>query len=336
MRKPLATIPRPIAPAIIFLLLVFVAARPAAADGAEEARARDDAGDRLSRIEQAMWNQDPGATPLLREWAAGDPSDRVRERSVGALALIRDPEAVPVFLGRLGADPSPAVRRAAAEAIAVLRPAVDIGRLAIPLRKDPDPFVRAECARAIGRIGNARSAPALVISVVQDPSPEVRALAAEALAALQSPNSADVLNAVAQQDNSLLVRIYAVRALAAMSPGSSASLFRTVWEGSSDPELRIEAFRGLLLAERGDVWERVGLADADEQVRFLAFRQWLVRTLESRKTSRGRGMPNHEFAARLEEFLADRVRGIRELAKAQLEALGVKVRPYGFGYAVEH
>ncbi len=329
-------IPKPIAASVFALLLAVIAPGPAAVGQAGEPRPadmRDDAGDRLSRIEQAMWDRDPEATPLLRKWAAGDPNDHVRERSVGALAVIRDAEAAAVFLGRLEGDSSPAVRRAAAEALGIFRHKVDTRRLADPLRKDQDPLVRAECARAIGRIGDVRLGPALLISVVRDPSPEVRALAAEAAAALRTPDAADILRAVALRDDSVLVRIYAVKALAEISPGPSASLFRTVWDGSRDPELRLEAFRGLLLAERGDAWEQVGLADADERVRFLAFQEWLARDLESRKANKG--MPISDFKARLETFLGDRVRGIRELAKEQLESLGVRIRPYGFGYAVE-
>jgi len=344
----LRTIPKPIAAPLIALLLPFIAADPTAAGRAGDAppareetsaprdqgvRARDDAGDRLSRIEQAMWHRDPEAAPLLREWAAGDPNDRVRERSVGALAIIRDPEATPVFLGRLNGDPSAAVRRAAAEAIGLLRPKVNIERLAEPLRNDADPFVRAECARAIGRIGMTQLGGALLVSLVQDPSQEVRAVAAEAIATLRPREAADVLRAVARQDAAILVRIYAVRALAEISPGPSVSLFRAVWDGPSDPDLRLEAFRGLLLAESGEAWERAGLADEDERVRFLAFREWLSRTVRAR--AGGGGMPDGDFAARLEGFLADRVRGIRELAKDQMETLGFRVRSSGFGYAVE-
>ena len=326
-------IPRPIEASLFALFLLIIGTGPAVPARAGEASpARDDAGDRLSRIEQAMWDRNPEAAPLLRAWATGDPNDQVRERSIGALALIRDPGAAPVFLGRLDGDPSPAVRRAAAEAIGLFHSAVDSRRLADRLRKDPDPFVRAECARALGRIGNTASGPALLISLVQDPSPEVRALAAEALSALRLRDAADVLRAAALQDDSVLVRIYAVRALAGTS-ASSESLFQTVWEGSSDPDLRLEAFRGLLLAERGDAWERAGLADADERVRFLAFRKWLSRKLATRP---GIDEPaERDFTTRLEGFLADRVGGIRELAKAQMEALGFRIRRSGFGYAVE-
>ncbi len=309
------------------------AVKPAARAPARTAES-DDAGARLSRIEQAMWNRDPKALPRLREWAAKDPDDRVRERSVGALALLGDAQATPVFLGLLAGDPAAAVRRAAAEAIGLLRSAVDVRRLADALQKDRDPFVRAECARAMGRLGGSAAAAPLLVSVVQDPSPEVRALAAAALSGLRSPAAADVLGAVAVRDDAVLVRIYAVRTLADISPGPSASLFRTVWEGTSDADLRLEAFRGLLLAEGGDAWERLGLSDADERVRFLAFRSWLGRAREAHARDFG-ARPDPDLEARLETFLADRVRGIRELAREQLESLGVRVRPSGFGYTVE-
>ncbi len=328
----LAIVPAPAAPADDVSRAQPARSAPGDRDGATEI---DDAGARLSRIEQAMWDHDPRAIPQLREWAAKDPDDRVRERSVGALALLGDRQAAPVFLGLLGGDPAAAVRRAAAEAIGFLRLPVAPAPLAELLQKDPDPFVRAECARAIGRIGGA-APPQLLVSVVRDPSPEVRALAAQALSGLKSAAGPEILRAVAVRDDSVLVRIYAVRSLAGASPGPSASLFRTVWEGSGDADLRLEAFRGLLAAKGGDAWERVGLADADERVRFLAFRSWLDR---SRQTQTRRGAPGDrrdpDFEARLAGFLADRVRGIRELAKERLEALGYRIRPSGFGYAVE-
>ncbi len=340
--------PKPAAAILSALLGALLAATPAAvaragdadpasrgnpAAAAGEARNGDDAEARLSRIEQAMWDRDPKAAPTLREWATRDPNDRVRERSVGALALLRDAQAVPVFLERLKDDPSAAVRRAAAEAIGLLRPAVDTRRVADPLQGDPDPFVRAECARAIGRIGGPLAGERLLYSVVQDRSPEVRAVAAQALSAVSSPGAADVLRAVAQRDDSVLVRIYAVKTLAAISPAPSASLFRALWDGSADPELRLEAFRGVLIGEGGDAWERVGLADADDRVRFLAFEAWLARSSELR--SRHYTAPDPEFPKRLEGFLTDRIPGIRDLAKGQLEALGFRIRPSGFGYAVE-
>ncbi len=352
-------IPKPMAAPLVALLAAFIAAVPAAASaaGAEPVRGengparpaeagtgnRDDTGARLSRIERAMWDRDPKAIPQLREWAASDPDDRVRERSVGALALLGDRNAGPVFLRLLDSDPSADVRRAGAEAIGLVRPSVDIERLARPLRDDPDPFVRAECARAIGRFGGPRSSHWLLISLVQDASPEVRVVSAQALSAqalapnpppgIGSPEIADVVRAVAQQDNSALVRIYAVRTLVAISPVPSRPLFQALWDGSSDPDLRLEAFRGLVAAEGGDAWERAGLADADERIRFLAFQAWLARSKKARPGIRETSDP--AVPARLEEFLSDRVRGIRELAKEQLEGLGYKVRPSGFGYAVD-
>lgn len=342
--------PASIAARIVAVLLSFGAAAPAALRAEEAApavpalqapglaqpsrnAAPEDAGDRLSRIEQATWDRDAKAVPVLREWAATDSSDRVRERSVGALAIIGDPGAGPLLLGRLADDPSVAVRRAAAEAIGVLRPPATLGRLADSLKTDVDPYVRAECARAIGRIRGAAAEPHLLVAVVRDPSPEVRALAAEALAAIRSPVAGAMLRAVAERDDSPLVRTYAVRALVMISPVSSAPLFRAMWNESPDPELRLEAFRGLLAAEPGEAWERAGLADADDRIRFLAFREWLSRTLGAAR--RADAPPDHQFTGRLAAFLDDRVPGIRELAKAQLESLGVKVRPSGFGYAVE-
>lgn len=338
---------RPIAAPIVALLLSAGAA--AALAGAEDHASAapapaarplrsqppaepEDAAERLSRIERATWDRDAKSIPLLREWAETDPSDRVRERSVGALAIVRDPGAASVFLSRLRDDPSAAVRRAAAEAVGLLRLAAAAVPLADSLKNDSDPYVRAECARAIGRIGAASSRHALLVALFWDPSPEVRALAAEAIAAVRSPDGAEMLQAVAERDESLLVRTYVVRALARAYPRSSGPLLGKIWEEARDPELRLEAFRGLLLADGGQAWERIGLADGDERVRFAAFHAWLTRTAAAWDRS---GQFPDAFVATLEPFLADRVRGIRELARRQIESLGFRVRPSGFGYAVE-
>jgi HEAT repeat protein len=289
--------------------------------------------ERLTRIEQAMVARDKDSLPLLRKWATWNGDERVRERSIGALTLIRDADSSRLFLDRLSRDPSPRVRRAAAEAIGILNLSGTTSQVAKILGKDTDPYVRAECARALGRIKARDGGAALMVSLVKDPSPEVRALCADALSNLRIPESPELLRVVAQQDSSTLVRIYAVRALAVVDPAGSAPVFRSVWEGSTDPDLRVAAYRGLLLSRSSGDWESVGLADFDERIRFLAFRSWLSHAIPSRP---GAGLPrNPEPIATLEAFLKDPVRGIRELAKNALERQGFAVRPDGFGYAIE-
>ena len=287
----------------------------------------------MSRIERAMWDRDKGAATILRAWAARDGNERVRERSVGALAVMRDAGGTSVFLDALAGDPSPRVRRAAAEAAGSLRIPEARAPLADLLKKDADPLVRAECARALGRAGDRRSAPALMIALLQDPSPEVRALCAEALSLLQTPDARALLSAAGLQDPSTLVRIYAVRALADTAPAASSASFKTVWETATDPDLRVEAYRGLLLSGKAGEWEAAGFADLDDRVRFLAFRNWIGRSLPSRpEQALARGSTP---VSRLEEFLFDRVGGIRELAKERLEAMGYTLRASGFGYVIE-
>lgn len=306
-----------------------------AAAGAAGVPDRKEAGseERLTGIEQAMVSRDRSKVPLLREWASRDGDEKVRERSVGALTLIGDAGSSGIFLERLSRDPSPRVRRAAAEAIGILKLSGPHAKLTELLRKDPDPYVRAECARALGRIMATSGGPALMIALGQDSSPEVRALSAEGLSALRVPESPELLRVVAQQDSSTLVRIFAVQALGVLDPAGSAPVFRIVWEGTSDPDLRVAAYQGLLQSGTGAQWEAAGLSDFDERVRFLAFRSWLSRSLAARP---GTVLPrNAEALSRLETFLKDPVRGIRELAKEALEKQGVAVRTEGFGYAIE-
>lgn len=324
-------------PAALVLLLCF-AVRPACgADVPGGAPAAGDAAavaDRLSRIERIMWERDVRAVPELREHAAGDPDEKVRERAIGALTLLEDKGAGAIFLLRLSSDPSARVRRAAADAIGVLSiPPDRPSRLTDPLRKDPDPLVRAECARAIGKLGIQAAAGNLMYSVAADPSAQVRSRAAEALSRLHAAEAAAVLSAAAASDRSTMVRVQAVRALAEVTPGSSSPLFRSLWKESVEPELRLEAFLGLLRTAEGARTIEEGLADADVSVRLSALRAWTSRLAASPPDTRfSRTSP---VVARLESLLKDPERGIREHSRRALENLGFKIRPDGFAYAID-
>jgi hypothetical protein len=319
-------------------ILVLASATPLlpadAPPSAEAVRERNAGiGERLARIERILWERDAGAIPTLREWAAKDGSDRVRERAVGALVTLRDDKAPGIYFDRLASDPSPRVRRAAADAIGTLAIPVDrADRLSTPLRKDADPMVRAECARAIGRAGNRQSFPYLLIAVVQDPSPEVRALSAEAVMTLKVVESVDVLRNAALQDRSPVVRVYAVRAIAAIDPRSSQETFQTVWDQATDADLRTAAFEGMLQTSAAPAWIEAGLQDKDPRVRYLAFRAW-----QSRLPPGPRGRRHERNSGevlRLETFLKDPLRGIREGARLALEGLGYRIVEKDSVYAI--
>lgn len=290
-----------------------------------------DTADRLARIEQAMWNRDRDILPALREWAAADHDEKVRERSLGAIALLGDSGSRQTILDRLAKDPSPRVRRAAAEAVWVLGLRVLPTRLTTPYEKDPDPYVRAECARALGRTGQREGGPSLMNRLFNDPSPEVRALTAEALALLEIPEAPPLLRYAASRDPSPFVQIFAARALAdAGDPGSHA-LFKDLWETTEDADLRVEAFRGLLRSGAPGDWIPVGLSDGDDRVRFLAFEQWLAEV-----DAKGRRLTRHDSVVlRLESFLSDPLPGIRDLARQALMQKGFRVRPSGLKYVIE-
>ena len=163
--------PGPAIAAVILCLAAPLACLAGTARAQEAQAGGGDVAERLSRIEQAMWSGDSGAAAFLREWAAGDANDRVRERSVGALAVLGDSKAADLFVGRLSKDPSARVRRAAAEAIGVLALRVPPWELSGPLGKDPDPLVRAEAARAIGATGLRECRAALIAGLAADRSP---------------------------------------------------------------------------------------------------------------------------------------------------------------------
>lgn len=288
--------------------------------------------ERLPWVEQILSARDRKAIPDLRAVAAEDAHERVRERSLGALVTLGDTGAPSLFTDRLSSDTSPAVRRAAAEGIGLLNIRVSQAILAGPLRKDSNPLVRAECARAIGRTARAEAATAVVVSLLEDPSAEVRALSAEAIANLKTEWGTEVLKQAAQ-DKSPIVRLYVIRGLADSAPNAAVPLFLEVWETTTDPEARIEAFRGLLQSGNSNKWSESGLLDRDERIRFLSLRKWIH---ENPGKPRGGKWQDDPLASRIEPFLSDSSRGIRELAKGYLESLGFGVRPSGFHYVIRN
>jgi len=319
------------APVLLALLLVL--GQPAAASSPDRGRTRTDDPERLAGIEQALTGRDRTKLPLLREWAARDRNERVRERSIGALTLLGDREAGTLIRDRLAEDPSGRVRRASAEAAGILQLSSLRPMLTEHLARDRDPLVRAECARALGRIPGSDSRP-LLVALVADPSPEVRALCAEALAILKSPDSFELLRTLARLDPSILVRIYAMRGLAEINPSGSASLFGQAWKDSDDPDLRLEAYRGLLRSGPGEKAIEEGLNDGDERVRFLAFRAWIASRFPAAPPGE-KPSASGDSIRRLTGFLTDPVRGIRELARDELVRQGFRLHPSGFGYAIE-
>jgi len=321
---------RALVPAFLSLVLCILEIAGVASPASGESR--NDDMERLASIEQAISGTNKAKLPDLREWAARDRSDRIRERSIGALTLLEDREAGPILQGRLAGDPSGRVRRAAAEAAGILGLVSLRTMLAEHLAGDRDPYVRAECARALGRLPGT-DVNSLLVALVTDSSPEVRALCAEALALRKPRDVVDLLRTAAQQDPSVLVRIYVVRGLAEIDPSGSASLFEQTWRNADDPDLRMEAFRGLLRSGRGEGSVEAGLADADERVRFLAFRSWLERRFPPPRPRDNPPVPAESIRL-LERFLSDNLRGIRELAREEMERQGFLLRPSGFGYTI--
>jgi HEAT repeat protein len=323
--------------AALALFLVVPAAGPALAAPAAQAVAVEGSvsvAERLSVIERIMWDRDTRSIPALREQASKDADEKVRERALGALTLLRDTGAARVYMERLSSDPSPRVRRAAADAIGTLViPPDKFDRLSGPMQNDPDPMVRAECARAAGKLGLRAAVANLMYAVAIDPSPEVRALAAEALSRIRAVEAEWVLGTAARQDRSPTVRLQAVRALAEISPASSQPLFETIWREGADPDVRLEAYRALLRSADGNRWAEEGLGDGEVSVRILALRAWFARI--AGPPFRMRWVRASPVVVRLEGYLKDPARGIREFSRQALEKLGYKVRPDGFAYSID-
>ena len=194
-------------------------------------------------------------------------------------------------------------------------------------------MVRAECARSLGKLGGRAALGNLMYAVATDPSPEVRTLAAEALFRIRAEEAAGVLATAARQDRSPMVRIQAVRALAEVSPDPSQPLFEAIWKESGDPDLRLEAYRALLRSSNGNAWPEAGLRDEEVSIRILALRAWFTRITAT--PSRTRFVRSSPAVLRLEGYLKDPARGIREYSRQALEKLGYKIRPDGFAYRID-
>lgn len=323
----------PVLPVLILAaLLVPARAFPGPAAQADPV-SPGEAADRLARIERVMWERDEKEILVLREWAARDGSDKVRERALGALTLLRDVKSQNLFLERLSSDPSPGVRRAAADALGALGIPVDrIDRLTAPLQKDPDAMVRAECARAIGRSGVKQATGFLIYSLSNDPAPEVRALCAEALSRLGAREAVESLKTSALADGHILVRLSSVRALRLLSPQDGIETFRAIWREGADTDLRLEAFLGLLATREKADWFRLGLREKEPSFRSLAVREWIAGLdLPKRKERLARRSAE---VLMLEELLRDPAGGIREMSRGVLESQGYTVRDTGFSYSI--
>jgi HEAT repeat protein len=310
--------------------IVRAAPAPGAVAAAKAAAEREaQTVEQLTRIEQIMWSRESKETPLLRKWATADESDQVRERSVGALVLLGDQGDGNVYADRLARDKSPRVRRAAAEAIGILKVRVPSTLLVSTLQTDSDSMVRAEAARAIGLTGQTLASPALLGAIAQDASAEVRALSADAYSRLKLTQGTELLQGIALRESSLVVRLNVLKALVATAPLEAQATFRTIWETANEPDLRVEALRGLLLSGRGD-WDTEGMKSPDDRIRFLALKEWVRKNFPKRTTYRPKR--NDPVVTRLEPFLQDTVRGIRDFSRDTLERAGFPVKSSGFGF----
>jgi hypothetical protein len=334
-------------PSLPALLLAALLALSAGAAAGEQAGA---VGERLARIEEAVSTRNRAAIPVLRGWAGEDPDETVRERATGALAILGDRDSQALLLSLLASDRSPRVRRAAVDGIGYLSLPVSFVHLEKALQKDPSPQVRMEAARAIGKGGKAEAAPALVMALLQDGAPEVRALSAEALARLGFTAASENLAWAAEHDGSTLVRILAVRALRTLGGGPAQAVFESTWKSAKEWDLRFEAFQGLLAGGRANAWVEEGLTDGDDRVRSIALRSWaLGQGYLPRETGRRKGreeavvVPTAEErvprtspnVVRLEKYLSDPARGVRETARRSLETMGYHVLTEGLSYRID-
>jgi HEAT repeat protein len=195
------------------------------------------------------------ATPRLIELAGSDPEPLVRERAIGALAIIgpEDPGAHKA-LGEGLQDATASVRRAAARALGDLGPKTRnaIPALAKCLRDDADREVRFTVTVALGKIGpDERAVVALVEALHDDPDPGVRAEAAESLGTF-GPEAKDAVLPLAQglKDANERVRQESAEALGKIGPGARAAIPH-LRQALHDPVRRVAR-------EARDALERIG------------------------------------------------------------------------------
>jgi HEAT repeat protein len=241
--------------------------------------------------------------PLVERF--GDANKDVRIAAIRAVGRLGDARAIPALL-RLLRDPLDEVRVVAVEALGNLRAREALPDL-VPLLGRGSEELRVKATYALGKIGDAAAVQKLLGALANE---TLRAPAREALIAVGEP-------AVAPLVDCLRGRVEGCDA------ASAVAVLRVIGDARATPALVAELDRGRVrrsavvqalgaLGDRAALVPLLALADdADAEVRRLA--------LEAM-----RPIVDGRAAEALQRLLADRSPAVRELAAAELGALGVR------------
>jgi hypothetical protein len=122
-----------------------------------------------------------GLQPLKRI-LANDPSDRVRDRALQALARSKDPEAIDLVIATARNDHSPRVRGQALFALSRQAGMKAVGPIQQAIENDPEREVKRRAVSALQQLPNGEGIPLLIQLAKTSHNPEVRKQAMSSLA----------------------------------------------------------------------------------------------------------------------------------------------------------
>ena len=120
--------------------------------------------------------------PALRRILANDPSDRVRDRAVQALARNKDPEAIELVIATARNDHSPRVRGQALFALSRQAGMKAVGPIQQAIENDPEREVKRRAVSALQQLPNGEGIPLLIQLAKTSHNVEVRKQAMSSLA----------------------------------------------------------------------------------------------------------------------------------------------------------
>jgi hypothetical protein len=131
------------------------------------------------RQKAVFWLRGSGA---LKRILANDPSDRVRDRAVQALAMSKEPEAIDLVIATARNDRSPKVRGQALSALARQAGMKAVGPIQQAIENDPEREVQRRAVSALQQLPNGEGIPLLIQLAKTSRNPEVRKQAMSSLA----------------------------------------------------------------------------------------------------------------------------------------------------------
>ena len=131
------------------------------------------------RQKAVLWVRSLGT---LKRVLASDPSDRVRERALQALAMRKEPEAIDLVIATARDDRTPRVRGQALLALARQAGMKAVGPIQQAIENDPEREVKRRAVSALQQLPNGEGIPLLIQLAKNSHNAEVRKQAMSSLA----------------------------------------------------------------------------------------------------------------------------------------------------------